>query len=60
MCVVSGNSAQATARLPALDSLSLGTVEVMSSVKMCYTSGYLNFLVQQITLLWRVCGDGLL
>lgn len=27
---------------------------------MCYTSGYLNFLVQQITLLQRFCGNGLL
>ena len=39
----------------ALQSLSPGVIEVMSSVKMCYTSGYLNFLVQQITLLWRFC-----
>lgn len=42
------------------DLLSPGIMEVMSSVKMCYTSGYLNFLVQQITLLQRFCGNGLL
>lgn len=57
---VCGNSSQATTRFSALDLSSPGIIEVMSSVKMCNTSGYLNFLVQQITLLQRFCGNGLL
>lgn len=57
---VHGNSSQATTRFSALDFLSPGIIEVMSSDKKCYTSGYLNFLVQQITLLQRFCGDSLL